>query len=393
MAERLLRLERAKEYIFSTGVGDVTSVLAEKNMAYGLAKMHYVQEIYGLKPDATYITAPDQSITRNSGRWLRNISYGGKISWGSGKDKLVMLDVKPNACGVTMAGLEELPTIKEIIERVHQLEVGKHVIMGVPVKWDMFKSNHFINIYKTTAKGLPAYILILHAGAAELKGKNPKGPGLYHDGDGTLSQIMTTHETPFGPCSVLYGKNVKKYMKFHSFALKFSARRRELAIKSIFPDARIIASKHHQHLVNQNEVHLGVYHTQKGKIYPITLREDLPAFLVKASQNFTLQQLRELGWKERAQRLGVLQRLLNANILPHGAGYAFPNVQGIKSIVEINKTVHFVLSLKHSSNTYVAKDCHDLPYGYRGIEIYKHTLALGMCMPYAELQPVHVLKI
>ena len=62
-------LERARRHIFSTGMGDAASQLSQVNMAYGLAKIHLVQEKYGLDPDASFVTTPDETISRNASRW------------------------------------------------------------------------------------------------------------------------------------------------------------------------------------------------------------------------------------------------------------------------------------------------------------------------------------
>ena len=89
-------MTRAADHIFSTGLRDGGTQLCRANMKYGLAKIHWVQEQLGLKPDATFISTPDMTITRNAARWKSGFGYGGKISWGDGNDELVILNVKPN---------------------------------------------------------------------------------------------------------------------------------------------------------------------------------------------------------------------------------------------------------------------------------------------------------
>ncbi|HII72011.1 TPA: hypothetical protein HA265_04620, partial [Candidatus Woesearchaeota archaeon] len=73
-------VERAERHIFSTGLNDGASKLCVANMRYGLAKMHFVQEKYGYEPDATFVTTPDETISRNAVRWESGFSYGGKLS-------------------------------------------------------------------------------------------------------------------------------------------------------------------------------------------------------------------------------------------------------------------------------------------------------------------------
>jgi hypothetical protein len=73
-------LERASAHIFSSGLNDSGERLGLANMKYGLAKIHLAQEAFGLKPDATFITAPDVSITRNTHRWESGFGYGGLLT-------------------------------------------------------------------------------------------------------------------------------------------------------------------------------------------------------------------------------------------------------------------------------------------------------------------------
>ena len=85
-------LQRAKEYIFSTGLNDGASKLCKANMKYGLAQFHLIQEKYGFKPKATFISSPDETISRNNFRWNSGLGYGGRLNWGDGDDKLIFLN-------------------------------------------------------------------------------------------------------------------------------------------------------------------------------------------------------------------------------------------------------------------------------------------------------------
>jgi hypothetical protein len=52
-------LKRASTYVFSTGMGDGASILAEVNTCYDLTKIHYTQQKLGFKPSACFISTPD----------------------------------------------------------------------------------------------------------------------------------------------------------------------------------------------------------------------------------------------------------------------------------------------------------------------------------------------
>ncbi|GAI64685.1 unnamed protein product, partial [marine sediment metagenome] len=70
--------------------------LCKANSIYGIAGIHYVQNLLGMEPNATFIFTPDMTITRNVGRWRSGFGYGGKISWGDGNNDLIILNTKPN---------------------------------------------------------------------------------------------------------------------------------------------------------------------------------------------------------------------------------------------------------------------------------------------------------
>ena len=74
-------LERAIANIYSTGLDDSGARLGLTNMKYGLAKIHLAQEAFGFEPDATFIAAPDVTITRNTTRWKSGFGYGGLLTW------------------------------------------------------------------------------------------------------------------------------------------------------------------------------------------------------------------------------------------------------------------------------------------------------------------------
>ena len=111
-------LQRANNFIFSTGLNDGASKLCKANMKYGLAQFHLIQEKYGFEPKATFISSPDETISRNNFRWNSGLGYGGRLNWGSGNDKIVFLNIKPNCCGILAGGLEELPDAYEIIKKI-----------------------------------------------------------------------------------------------------------------------------------------------------------------------------------------------------------------------------------------------------------------------------------
>jgi len=391
-------LNRAAQHIFSTGLNDGTSRLCLTNMNYGLAKMHYVQQKYGFEPDATFITTPDETVSRNAGRWEQGISYGGRLCWGNGREKFIILDVKPNCCGMLVGGLNELPKPKSILKRVFDLEHGSSYIHDIKVKWDFYKGNHFIDVFRVEPKEsglkLPKYAVILHAGCPEFKSENGKGPGLYWDESKKLREMCTSVKTPFGQMYILEGSNALDYYNFHLLADDFSKKRRELAFRTIFDNGKVISNHTHQGLLSMNEIALGCQvFDSKEQLLPISIRADLPSYLVRGQHNFTPHQMDMLGFTSRADELGVYNRVNKANVLPHGGGYVFGDTLSVEKVFEIKDKRYFKLDMADSIGKKIVSNMKEMEFDYRGREVMQRTLDIGMCTTAAVLNPVYTIKI
>ncbi|MHA1333731.1 MAG: hypothetical protein ACTSPL_06660, partial [Candidatus Odinarchaeia archaeon] len=300
-------------------------------MRYGLAKIHWCQNKLGMEANATFISTPDETVTKNISRWHNGVGYGGKISWGEGREKLIFLDVKPNACGMLVGGLDELPSPHKLIEAIKELNSQEEYIDNIKIHWDFNKGNHFIDVFavfQSVSINLPPYVFIIHSSAPELKGENPAGLGLYYDKSQRLKEMMKVIDTPFGQCRILLDNDAKEYLEFCKYSEEFSKQRRRIAAEKIFGDYIEIANRTHQGLINYNEIILGAHYIENSSssnLYPIALRADLPAYLVEGVPNLSDEIIDSLGFGKRAETLGVYHRLKNANLLPHGGGYTFPD--------------------------------------------------------------------
>jgi hypothetical protein len=354
-------------------------------MKYGLAKMHYVQNKYG-------------TVSRNAVRWEQGIAYGGRLSWGDGKEKLNILDVKPNCCGMLVGGLHDLPKPKTILKRVFDMEQKASYINDIRVKWDFYKGNHFIDVFRVETKDsslkLPKYAVILHAGCPELKGETEKGMGLYWNMSKQLMEMSNTVKTPFGPMYVLEGHDALEYYHFYLFADYFAKKRRELAFRTLFDGGRIICNHTHQGLLNMNEIALGcqVFDSKK-ELFPISIRADLPSYLVRGIHNFTDHQMDMLGFTARAEEFGVKHKLSKANVLPHGGGYTFPDSLTVEKVFEINNKRYFKIDMTNSVGKKILSNMKELQFAYRGREVTQRTFDLGMAEVAAVLNPVYTIKI
>ena len=392
-------LTRADAYIFSTGVIDAATHLCRANMKYGLAKIHWVQERLGLKPDATFISTPDMTISRNATRWKSGFGYGGKVSWGDGDIELVVLNTKPNTCGMLVGGLDRLQESSELICKIDKLRGRKSEIDGIEVQWDFELSNHFIDLFwvkPLSDAELPEYIFIIHSSARELTGDNRTGFGLYFDRSELLQEMVEKFDTPFGSLHVLTGPRAREYYDFYRYAEEFAKKKRILAAEMVFGEFQLISNEVHQGLANMNEILLGCHLLNEKDpkcVLPLVLRADIPAYLVKCKPNLGENEIETLGFTQRSQRLGVYDRLKNANIIPHGAGYNFPDLLNVSRILEYEDHRYFEVDQVTDRGKKVLSDVREIPYNYRGREVVLKTLELNLCELVAKLVPRYVLKI
>lgn len=392
-------LSRAKDHLFMTGVNDNGMKLCAANMVYGIAKIHFLQEKLGLKADATFISTPDATITRNAERWNNGFGYGGKIEWGDGTLELMVLDLLPNACGMLVGGLEELPQIETLIDKVSTISVESSDIKvnGIKVVWDFGKGNHFIDVFKVRdimgMENFLPYIFIIHGAGDELRDDNPKGYGLYYHRSKRLENIAEKIDTPFGKIRFLTGKEASDYYEQYKFVDDFSKRRRIEFAKRLFGDFKIISNETHQGLADINTMLLGCHLIKDNKILPIALRGDLPAYLVYGKPSFTKEQIENLGFEKRAKKLDLTKRLRNANVVPHGGGYHFPDILSVLKVIENNGQRYFLMDLINDRGKKVIKDLREIPYDYRGRMVVLRTLELDLAKIIAKLIPLYVLKI
>ncbi len=392
-------LDRAADHIFSTGLRDGGTQLCRANMKYGLAKIHWVQEQLGVKSDATFISTPDMTITRNAARWQSGFGYGGKISWGDGNNELIILNVKPNTCGMMVGGLDRLPEVSELVHKLEDMKDRKDQIDGIDLQWDFHISNHFIDLFwvkPVSEVQLSEYVFIIHSSARELTGDNRMGFGLYYDGSQQLAEMAEMLDTPFGPLNILTDSRAREYYEFHCYAEEFSKRKRALAAELLFGEFQYISNEVHQRLASMNEILLGCHLLPEEDpecILPLVLRADLPAYLVKGRPNLGDAEIESLGFTQRSERLGVSERLRKANIIPHGAGYNFPNLLNVCRVFEHNDQRYFEVDLHNDRGKKVISNPREIPYLYRGREVVLKTLELNLCELVAKLVPRYVLKV
>lgn len=394
--ERTDAIERADEHIFSMGLGDVAAEMSRLNMRYGIAKMHHVLRELGHDPDATFIATPDLTVTRNEQRWNAGVGYGGKITWGPGDREVVFLDVKPNCCGMLVGGLREKPPLAGVGARLDAMLDDRAELDGISIDWDIGTGNHFVDLLRAEPVDpridLPPWCFVLHFSGGELRGDNDLGMGLYWHDSAEIQRRMTVFETPWGPCRTLLGDDAREYWEFFQRADSFIARRRLMAAERLFDDFTVIANLHHQGLVGLNAVLLGCQDTSRGGIVPVMLRESTPGYLFHTLPNLTDATIDVLGWRERAQRHGVLDQLRSANVIPHGAGYMLPGVSHVVDVHEFGERRYYEVEATEHAVRIMLGTPRDLTYAYRGRRIILASAEYSLGEIAARLMPVYVLK-
>jgi hypothetical protein len=390
------RLERAREHCFMAGVGDVGMQLCEANVPYGLAKIHEAQAQLGLAPDATFVGAPDATVTRNHARWRQGFGYGGIYQWSG---DFAVLDIKPNACGMIVGALPRLPALEEVRERLHALSREGLTLDGVPLDNDLTESNHFIDVLEVSERlhgddePLPEaverarYFYIMHSSGHEHRGVTARGPGLYWDESQALLALARTIETPWGTLRVLEGEAAHAWYAFYQRVQDFNHRRRAALGQFLFGETEALINATHQGLVRGvNQANIGCYTFEAGPgadagpLFPLTLSPTLPAFLVRGRPSVREERWDELGWSDRIERHGLAARVRDANLLPHGGGYNYPHLRGVARVIEDGPDARrFELTpADPAAQPMVVETPRELRYTYRGMEVKERMEALDL---------------
>ncbi len=234
----------------------------------------------------------------------------------------------------------------------------------------------------------------MHGSCPELCCETVLGPGSYWDRSEALQQQARVMQTPWGPLHVLLDEAAESFVEFWQRADEFSKQRRLLAAEHCFGDFDLIANTTHQGMQGLNSILLGCQDTKdpSARLFPIMVRSDLPGYLFEGYPNLTPAVIAALGFEERANELGVMQRLLNANVIPHGAGYATPHLREVLRVLEVGDQRYFEMSTIESQTTELVQDLHDVQQKYRGRQPVLKALECGLGRMVGKLTPVHVLK-
>ena len=219
-----------------------------------------------------------------------------------------------------------------------------------------------------------ATIVVLHGAAPELRDDNPYGWGLYWDRSAALRRAARHFATPWGPLDVLVGETAEIYYRTHRQAERFAAARRVHFAERLFGPVEVVSNDIHQGLISPGEMYLGCHPVlNPAELLPFMVRREEPGYLLRGRERIGREVLERAGVWERAESLGVAERLAAAGLLPHGSGYA---VAGPGEVRREEREGRPVVLLQRGG---VATDNpREMVTGYRGEEVLERTLELGL---------------
>jgi prepilin-type processing-associated H-X9-DG protein len=140
----------------------------------------------------------------------------------------------------------------------------------------------------------------------------------------------------------------------------------------------------HHGFADLNTALLSCYRFKPGAdtLYPVTLRSDLPTYLVRGIPNIDPATVAEQSLPETVKR-----RIGATNILPHGGGYTFPEVTGVANTLMVDGHRYFILNTTNGGKRVLAYPS-TLPYVYRGLEGVDRIASRQLGEIVAELHPL-----
>ena len=393
--KELLALAQSRIISFSTN--DASARLSRLNTRYGVGKIIYALERRGVSADTVYcVFGPDAGVTRNAKRWASGFGYGCVIRWAGAEelgDDILFPQVRPNACGILVAVVSQVPTPGELLERIQMARSRQLVIGDIPLHWNLGESNHFIEVRRVEDSRWEGvrdgeHVVLIHASPDELK-KELYEFEIWQQRGGVWE------ETPLGKIFVLEGPVAGEHYTTYQRIERWGKIKRELLARVLFDEIEVISNATHQGLSAINVMRLGLYDSLDSStcpsgepVFPITLRWDLPAYLVRGKSNLNREQI-ERKRKELIKK-GIAPFLEQINILPHGGGYALPKYMEDCEVIRREDARLFQFS--KGDGFLLMADPSAIPFQYRGLKVYRRTIELELGEPVAILQPVYTLK-
>jgi hypothetical protein len=385
-------LRAAADACFFLGSGDGARSLCEANVMYGVAKIRHVQACLGIEPDASFVAAPDATVSRNVERWNAGFGYGGRYEHSG---EFVVVDLKTNLCGMLLVGLPTVPEPTGILDRARAFQDAPPLLDGVRIQWDLGSSNHFINLLESDQPvGGFSQLALIHGSGTEMRGDGPWGPGMYPAASAPLAEALEEIDTPWGSLRILRGEPAESYREGLLRIERFVHDRRELVARTLLgEDLTVLSNTTHQGTPEWGVYNLGCLIEPAGEVVPVALRADLPVYVVRASGSFSEEILRREGIAERARERGLYDRLTRSDLLPHGGGYAYPQFHSVDRVIVQDGRRFFEMKPARGEQREIVQHLRGQPFSYRGEEVIDELLRLELGEVLATARPTTVLTV
>ncbi|UCG03097.1 MAG: hypothetical protein JSW11_03725 [Candidatus Heimdallarchaeota archaeon] len=393
-------LEQARNELYSWATNDLTCQLAKEVMSIGLAKIKLFYQELGLDPRVIIVFGPDGSVTRNKARFNEGVGYGCVVAT---KDYIFPSLLHPNGCGFGLFQITDMPSLHELMKRLNNLKKD-----GVPIgeqrgKWDVWKSNHFIDILRLDkiSQNYFQYEEWLSHGSYVLihSSQQIETNRLSH----WDSEKFTTVDTPFGTIEGLCDEALIEYLSFFQKVEEYSKRKRIAIANELFGEdnVRCITNPTHQGYYKENKynvMRLGLYNSlnktgeRNVPLFPLAFNGYSFIYLYEGQPN-----LKKKYWTnnqhQRAKNMAHDDFLKQANILPHGGGYKLMYPFSRVRPVVFDKNNYFELLDAPMESRMIIQNIEALEYGYRGpTEILPLVDRLELGKRVARFVPVQVIK-
>ncbi len=394
-------IQKARAEIYSWSTNDLTCQLAKEVMSIGLAKIKsFLQAVESDPSEVLVVFGPDGSITRNKTRFNAGVGYGCAVVT---KEYIFPSLLHPNGCGFGLYHIEDLPALSLLMDRLTNL---KHD--GVPVgdkkgKWDVWKSNHFIDILRidSSFKSLSSYSKFLPEGIY----------ALIHSSQQTEKQMLSYWKedefvkvnTPFGMVEGLIDQSRDDYLEYFQRVEEYSKQKRTSIAEKLFGEKNFtcISNPTHQGYFKENNfftMRLGLYNTLNKTgdnslpLFPIGFNAYSFIYLYEGLPNIKQIQWtgKQLQQAEDNAHTSILDKI---NILPHGGGYKLIYPFDKASIVIHKNEFYYELSQAPVESRMIIQDVDALEYGYRSqFEVLPIVDRLELGKFAARFVPIQVIK-
>lgn len=323
---------KARNSIIDMSSKDVTSIIALERSYVGVTRILICLEKLGISEGNCYMTAlPDFTYTKHEDRWKAGFPYGCIFNIKSNNIPFVPLDLKPNCCGVIFAEIAPLnDDLYSLKKRLYDTISNYEKIDETDFK----RGNHFIGIYEHLNK----YYLLIHGSLDYVKSK------LYNDRNEQLLKKVRKYNILGTDFCFFIDDEAELYYHEYLKCEKTTIQYRELLAKKMFPEANILFNMTHEGFFGINTILLGAYASNLPFSCPLMMSPGTDLSLINVTKP-----------------INISDKKIYCS--PHGGGYAFCEVSGIKK-VSINISSEYILTYPNGLEL-LSDDILRLPYYYR----------------------------